>query len=143
MSAPSAEEIGQTKSAVAALETGPLKVRLTGLMAPLHDAGPNGTWGTSADGQAWTVLAKASEAGMADGYRARITEQLSRLACRAQFAGGAVATGIARRAAGSGFKGDAAAVYDRLRASDCPASSAIPAGMMRTLAVAADAARGL
>jgi uncharacterized protein YjbI with pentapeptide repeats len=143
MNAPSEEEIGQTKSAVAALDTGPLKVRLTSLMAPLHDAGPNVTWGGSADGQAWTGLAKTSEAAMVDGYRARITEQLVRLACRARFAGGAVATGIARRAAGAGFKGDAAGVYDRLKAADCPASTTIPPGALRELAAAADAARGL
>ena len=80
---------------------------------------------------------------MADGYRARITEQLVRLACRARFAGGAVATGIARRAAGGGFKGDAAGVYDRLKAADCPASTTIPPGALRELAAAADAARGL
>src|SRR6185295_13037972 len=58
MNAPSAEDIGQAKSVVAALDMGPIKVRLTSLMAPLHDAGANGTWGASADGQAWTTLAK-------------------------------------------------------------------------------------
>jgi hypothetical protein len=141
MNAPSAEDIGQTKLAVAALETGPLKVRLTSLMIPLHDAGPNGVWAASADGQAWTSLAKGSEAAMADGYRVRLTEELARLACRAPFAGGAVATGIARRAVAAGFKGDSGMLYDRLKAPDCVAAQAVSAAVLRELAAAAEAAR--
>ena len=142
MNPPSEEEIGLTKSAVAAIDTGPLKVRLTSLMGPLPDGAPNNAWAASPDGQAWSGLAKTSEAAMADGYRARITEELGRLACRARFSSGAVATGIARRAAGIGFKGDPAALYDRLKAADCAGSAAMPRQALRDLASAADTARG-
>jgi hypothetical protein len=79
---------------------------------------------------------------IADGFRTRLTESLVRLMCRPRFAGGAVAAGIARRAMADGFKGDMPVIHDRLRAADCPASSAVGARLLRELAIAADAARG-
>jgi uncharacterized protein YjbI with pentapeptide repeats len=142
VSPPSEEDMARMKSAVEGLEAGPAKVRLAGLMAPLSDAGPNGTSSGSPEALAWNSLARVSEAGMADGYRARITEQLARLICRARFGDGAVAAGIARRAGAPGFKGDAAALYDRVKGPDCPASATIPPQTIRDLAAAADAGRG-
>ena len=120
VSPPSEEDMARMKSAVEGLEAGPAKVRLAGLMAPLNDAGPNGTWSGSPEALAWNSLARVSEAGMADGYRARLTEQLARLICRARFGDGAVAAGIARRAGAPGFKGDAAALYDRVKGAGLP-----------------------
>jgi uncharacterized protein YjbI with pentapeptide repeats len=142
VSPPSDEDMARMKSAVEGLEAGPAKVRLAGLMAPLNDAGPNGTWSGSPEALAWNSLARVSEAGMADGYRARLTEQLARLICRARFGDGAVAAGIVRRAGAPGFRGDAAALYDRVKGADCPASATIPPQILRDLATAADAARG-
>jgi uncharacterized protein YjbI with pentapeptide repeats len=142
VSPPSEEDMARMKSAVEGLEAGPAKVRLAGLMAPLNDAGPNGTWSGSPEALAWNSLARVSEAGMADGYRARLTEQLARLVCRPRFGDGAVAAGIARRAGSPGFKGDAAALYDRVRGADCPASATIPPQIIRDLAAAVDSARG-
>ena len=142
VSPPSDEDMARMKSAVEGLEAGPAKVRFAGLMAPLNDAGPNGTWSGSPEALAWNSLARVSEAGMAEGYRARLTEQLARLICGARFGDGAVAAGIARRAGAPGFKGDAAALYDRVKGADCPASATIPPPILRDLATAADAARG-
>jgi len=96
-----------------------------GEQAPGTPDQPGADWGGSADGQAWSALLRVSEAAMADGYRARLTEQLGRLACRARFADGAVAMGVARRAAGQGFKGEPGPLYERLKAADCPASRTI------------------
>ncbi|MBX9590611.1 MAG: pentapeptide repeat-containing protein [Hyphomonadaceae bacterium] len=142
MRPPTDEDVGVMKSTVAGLDAGPLKVRLTSLMAPLSDAAPNATWAASPEGQAWAGLARTSEAAMADGYRARLTEQLARLACRARFGNGAVAAGVIRRAVGPGFKGDPVILYERLKAADCLASASLPPRSLRDLAVAADAVRG-
>ena len=60
-------------------------------------------------------------------YKQILSEQLSKLACRAAFANGAVAMGVAKRAMRPTFKGDLSAIYQRLRGGDCPASRAIPA----------------
>jgi uncharacterized protein YjbI with pentapeptide repeats len=142
VSPPSEEDMARMRSVVEGLEAGPAKVRLAGLMAPPNDAGPNSAWSGSPEALAWNSLARVSEAGMADGYRARITEQLARLICRPRFGDGAVAAGIARRAGEPGFKGDAAALYDRVKGADCPASATISPQIIRDLAAAADAARG-
>ena len=141
ISPPSEDDMARMRSVVEGLESGPAKVRLAGLMAPLSDAGPNGTWSGSSDALAWSSLAKSGETTLADGYRARMTEQLARLACRQRFGDGAVAAGIARRAVAQGFKGDVSALYDRLKAPDCPASVSMPADALRDLAAAADASR--
>jgi uncharacterized protein YjbI with pentapeptide repeats len=138
--APSEEEMGHTRSAVAALDPGPLKVRLANLMAPMNDAGPNSGWASSPEGQAWASLAKAGDPATAEGYRARLTEQLARLACRTRTAGG-VARGIARRALSAGFKGDVALLYERLRAPDCGVSATLPPRTLADLATAAEAAK--
>ena len=142
ISPPSDEDMAKMRSIVDGLEAGPAKVRLAGLMAPLNDAGPNGTWSGSPEALAWNSLVRVSEAGIAEGYRARLTEQLARLVCRARSSDGAVAAGIVRRAGAPGFKGDAAALYDRIKGADCPAAATVPPQVMQDLAAAADAARG-
>jgi hypothetical protein len=139
---PSAEELATLTAALAQLESSPVKTRLSEGLAPLLDAAQNTQWASSADQQLWLGFARASEAAMAEGYRARLTDYLSRLMCRSRFASGAVATGVARRAMTQGFKGDMPALYDKLKASDCPAAASMSPRIMRDLGAAADAARG-
>jgi uncharacterized protein YjbI with pentapeptide repeats len=142
MRPPTEEDVDRMRTAVERLEAGPAKVRLAALVAPVSETPPGASWTGSPEGQAWAALVKASETAVADGYRARLTEQLGRLACRPRFSDGAVAGGLARRAAAQGFKGDPAAFYDRLRAADCPTAATLPRRALRDLAAAADAARG-
>jgi uncharacterized protein YjbI with pentapeptide repeats len=138
---PSQEDMNRMQSAVEGLDTGADKIRLAALVAPLNDAAATGAWASSPEAQAWAGLAKASEAAMAEGYRARLADHLARLACSAPSSGGAVAVGIARRAIAPGFKGDVAALYDRLKGQDCPGAAALPTGLLRDLAAVAEAAR--
>ena len=112
---PPSEDIARMKSAVEGLEAGPAKIRLAGLMAPPNDAGPNSAWSGSPEALAWNSLARVSEAGMADGYGRVLPSSSPATICRARFGNGAVAAGIARRAGEPGFKGDAAALYDRVK----------------------------
>ena len=79
---------------------------------------------------------------MAEGFRMRLSEHLARMACRARFADGAVAAGVARRAASPGFKGDPGVVAERLKAADCPASATLRPAALLELAAAAEAQRG-
>jgi len=124
------------------LEDGQLTARLGEAMARLSDGAQNGAWASSPDQQLWQALAKAAEGTGADDYRGRLTEYLARLVCRARFADGAVAAGVARRAMGPGFRGDMPALYVRLKSPECPASASMSPRLMRELAAAADAARG-
>jgi hypothetical protein len=143
MRPPSEDELAVLGVSLAHMEIGALKTRLADSLAGLIDPGQNAAWATSPEQQLWQGYAKSAEAAVAEaGYKARLTEFLGRLMCRSRFAGGAVATGVARRSVARGFKGDMPAIYDKLRGSDCPASTAMSPRLMRDLATAADGARG-
>jgi uncharacterized protein YjbI with pentapeptide repeats len=111
-------------------------------LAPLLTTDSTKPWMSAADQQSWQALGTASAAGTADNYKARLTDDLVRLACRLRWSNGSVATGVAKRALAPDFKGDLPALYDRLKADDCPAGKAVSGHLMRSLAMAADVARG-
>jgi hypothetical protein len=138
---PGKDDVEQLKAAAAAVEAQPAGERTAGLSELLRELGPDAGWSASADAQTWANLLRASEAAMAEGFRPRLAEYLARLACRARFADAAVATGVARRAARAGFKGDPGAVADRLRVADCPAAKALPPSALLDLAAAAEVAK--
>jgi hypothetical protein len=140
---PSEEDIAALQAAVASLEQGPLKAQVADRLATFADPAAVRAWATSPQQQAWALQTKANEAppGAGETYKSSLTDYLAKLACRAQFADGAVAVGIARRALGRGFKGDVPAIYQRLRASDCAASASLPAPLLRELATAAEGVR--
>jgi uncharacterized protein YjbI with pentapeptide repeats len=143
MRPPTDEELAVLGASLAPMSGGPLKPRLADAMAGLTDAGLNASWAGSSERDLWQGFAKsAGEAAAADGYKARFTEVLGRLACRPRFADGAVAAGIVHRALVPGFKGDIPVLYDKLRSPDCPASAAVSTRLMQELATAANAARG-
>jgi uncharacterized protein YjbI with pentapeptide repeats len=124
------------------LEDGQLGARLGEAMARLSDGAQNGAWSGSPEQQLWQALVKTAEGLGADDYKGRLTEYLARLACRARFADGAVAAGLARRAMAPGFKGDMPALVVRLKNAECAASGSMSPRLMRELAAAVDAARG-
>jgi uncharacterized protein YjbI with pentapeptide repeats len=139
---PAEEEWVALTASLARLEDPPLAVRLGDAIGRLSDAAQNGAWNGSPEQQLWLGLAKAADGLGADDYKGRLTDYLARLMCRARFADGAVAAGIARRAMAPAFRGDMPALYVRLKSSECAASPAMPPRLMRELAAAAEAARG-
>ena len=139
---PSEADLAALSAIMTRLDASPLKSRMSEGLSPLLDVAQNARWGSSSDQQQWFNFARGSETAMAEGYRLRLTDFLSRLMCRSRFATGAVATGVARRSMAQGFKGDMPAIYDRLKATDCPASATVGPRMMRELGAAADLARG-
>ncbi|HEU4380085.1 MAG TPA: pentapeptide repeat-containing protein [Hyphomicrobiaceae bacterium] len=139
---PSEADMAALQAVMARFDASPLKSRLSEGLAPLLDVAQNARWASSADQQQWFNYSRTSEAAMADGYRLRLTDFLSKLMCRSRYASAAVATGVARRSMAQGFKGDVPAIYDRLKATECPASTTVGPRLMRELAAAADVARG-
>lgn len=119
-----------------------VKARFAEQLGPLLDLPETAKWGASSDFTVWQGLVSAGTQTTAEIYKPRLTDTLTRLQCRARLANGAVATGIARRAQRQEFQGDLVAVYDRLRAEDCPAGKTVPAKTLKDLAAAADIARG-
>lgn len=137
---PDEEGIVTLQTAVGSLEQGPLKARVAEALATFADPAAVRAWATSPQQQVWVLQTRAGETpGAGDTYKSSLTDYLAKLACRARFADGSVAAGIAKRAMGQGFKGDVPTIYQRLRASDCGASASLPARLMRDLASAADA----
>jgi hypothetical protein len=139
---PPPEDLAAMKTSIDGLEDSALRARLDEGLAPLMDPARSAAWATSPEQQLWQGFGASTDPAGADGYKSRLTDYLMRLMCRARFADGAVATGVARRAMASGFKGDLPAIHDKLKAADCPASSAMNPRVMRDLAIATDAARG-
>lgn len=134
-------DISALKDLIAQSTVPGLKSRLEDGLKPLIDARDGQAWASSAEATRWGQIQSASKAA-ADGFKATLTEALGKLACRAAFANGAVAIGVAKRAMRPTFKGDMSAIYLRLRSSECPASKTVPAKFLTEFGLAADIARG-
>jgi uncharacterized protein YjbI with pentapeptide repeats len=139
---PQEDELAALRVAGDALEDAADRNRLVGMLAPLLDAKLNTGWSAAPEREAWQAFARTAETTTAD-YRLRLTDQLAKLACRAREGpgNGAVATGIGRRALAEGFKGDVAALAEKLRAPVCPAAVGLSARLIRELNDAAAAPR--
>jgi uncharacterized protein YjbI with pentapeptide repeats len=111
-------------------------------LSPLTDAVAARKWLGTPDQGRWQALVTVGSTALADTYKARITDTLASLACKARWSSGHVATGIAKRAQGQQFRGDMPALSDRLRAKECPASETASRKAMRDLASAVDNVRG-
>jgi uncharacterized protein YjbI with pentapeptide repeats len=116
-------------------------------LRPAEDPGRPGSaseskaWAASAEQLGWQSLAKPRTANDAEQFKSRLTGYLMRLMCLSRWADGAVAAGIARRAMAPGFSGDLAAIHERLKSAECPASPNIGARLMHELGVAVELAR--
>ena len=134
-------DLASLKDIVARTTHPALKARLEEGLAPLIQARDGQAWASSGEAQVWATLQSSNRAG-ADGYKQALSEGLSRLACRATFANGAVATGVAKRAMRPTFKGDLSTIYNRVRSTDCPASRTLSPKFLAEFGLASDIARG-
>lgn len=124
------------------LDSPRLKAQIKDSLAPVMNLTESRKWAGSADQLKWVAMANAAGPVLTDGYKAQLTDYLGRVMCKARWSSGAVATGIAKRSLGQGFRGDMGAVYDKLRSKDCPASETVAKKTMRDLAGQVDIARG-
>jgi uncharacterized protein YjbI with pentapeptide repeats len=111
-------------------------------MAAISNTVTSRKWLGSPEQGRWQAMATASTPALTDAYKLRLTDYLGSLACKARWSSGHVATGIAKRAQGQQFRGDMPAIYDRIRAKDCPAADNIGKKALRDLASAVDYVRG-
>jgi len=130
---PTEAELAALAALLLGLDGAALQGPLGDARAALMDAPRNAGWANSGEQQQWQGLVRGSDAAL-DGYKNRLTELLGRLMCRSRMAGGALASGIARRALEPGFKGDPGAIYNKLRSADCPAGQSVTQGVLRELA---------
>jgi hypothetical protein len=119
-----------------------VRTRVTESFAPLLDPATTAAWAQSPELAAWQTLVASSSQPSTEFYKPRLTDYLVRLQCKPRWSNGSVATGIARRAQAQQFRGDLIAIYDRLKADDCPASKTVLPKTLKDLSAAADLARG-
>ncbi len=139
--APDELDLGSIKSLIDRIADAKLKVRLEEGLQPIINGRAGAGWAATPDAQRWREMQTAS-ASMGDGYKIKLTEGLTRLACRALHANGSVAVGVGKRSLGPAFKGDLPTYYARLRGGDCAASRNVPPKFLSELGSAADIARG-
>jgi uncharacterized protein YjbI with pentapeptide repeats len=124
-----------------AVESERIQGQVKDALAVLASAEAGAGWSQTADAMAWTGLA-AQPAAAVDGYKPRLTAYLADLSCKSRWSNGSVASGVAKRAIGFGYRGDMADLYDRLRSDACPASKTMSRRALRALANAVDQQRG-
>ena len=140
LSPPPESEITELSAMIDGLRSPQLKQHLNEQLQPVLDAGERRTWETSAERQQWHRLTLANGSHGLD-YPLLLTEHLLRFMCHSRWANGAVATGVAKRAQAPLFRGDIAAIHDRLKSKDCPASQTVAKKPVRELTVAVDSMR--
>ncbi|KWT69404.1 hypothetical protein APY04_1487 [Hyphomicrobium sulfonivorans] len=137
--APSDADLAALKAGLQAISGSDAGVRAKELWAQI--SGGSVRWSGTVDHQRWQSWVGATPVPPALTYREDLTTYLLKLMCSTRWSDGAVASGIARRAASPQFRGDAVLVYDRLRGNSCPASAHAAPGAMKVLSVAAENAR--
>jgi len=96
-------------------------------------------WTTSPDYAAWQSLSAAPHAGDVD-FRDQLTVFLEGLICKARWANGSVAHGIAQRSKSNRFAGDMPAILLRLQSKDpqCLGAGKVNGGILQELAALVD-----
>lgn len=134
--------VGMLASQTAKVEDPRQRHDLIEALRPISAIDESRSWAASQEHQRWQGLISAAQAPLSDGYKGRITEFLGSTACSRKWSSGAVATGVARRALGQGFRGDVVVLNDKLRSDTCPAAKTMQSKILRDLTSFADLARG-
>lgn len=135
-----ADEQAAFAGAVEALPAGNLKTLAAEALKPVLTPATMTSWNASPDYQTWTTLiATARLAG--DTYGQQLTDYLVAGMCLVKWTAGAFATGVALRAQTPDFRGNTAAVLDRLKAPDCAGQDAVSRTVLQSLASQVEQAR--
>lgn len=137
---PAEDEITGLLAMIDRLPESGIKDRIGDSLQQVTDAGERRRWETSPERQQWHLLTLANTSRQPE-YSMELTEYLLRLMCHSRWSNGAVATGVAKRAQAPQFRGDIAAIHDRLKSKDCPASQTVAKKPVRELTVAVDSLR--
>ncbi|MEO1205649.1 MAG: pentapeptide repeat-containing protein [Pseudomonadota bacterium] len=163
--APSDEELAALKGAISQLRSRRIGDQvLMSLSDVLGEDATDAGWSGSEDKQRWEAMSALGPGpqrrrfasvglsgtgggdGNADGvpepqlagYSADLTAYLTKLMCRARWADGSVAAGVALRARGPMFRGDLKQIYESLTNEDCPAGRFLPADELLEMSTAVD-----
>lgn len=142
LAAPGAADIEAMQRRIQAIRQPRVRDLVNDGLARVMDPAANERWSGSPDAQRWSALvAQAAVSSALPEYATQLTQQLALLMCRPRFSQGSVATGVARRAQASTFRGDMLSLYDRMREPSCAAGQAVAPKVLRDLTTAVDVAR--
>ncbi len=157
------EDLTDLKALLKALGDGPLGKRIAEALKPLMTKGTKRAWIGSDDAIQWQsmlgriavssaptpvpvanpiadreadALPIETTGATTQSYKIKLTGYLTTLMCRPQWADGAIATGVARRAQGQKFQGDLVAIYHKLLSESCPASKSVSPELIQELSTA-------
>ena len=109
---------------------------------PLFNVVESGRWSKASEHQIWQSYITIAQSAPQDTYAKDLTDHLTSLMCKARFANGSVAAGVARRAQGAMFRGSLVGIYDRLRGRDCAPAAGLSPRLIQRLSAAIDSAAG-
>lgn len=135
---PTESDVSRLQAMLEKIENKTVRGQVRDALAALLDPSESAKWNGSTGQAGWQALASSATTSP---DKARLTDALMTLMCKARWSNGSVATGIARRAQSPQFRGDLVAIYDRLKSTDCPASGSVLSKVQKSLATAADIAR--
>lgn len=121
------------------IENPRLRTRVADAIAPVvrrDDA--TAPWKEGEEARVWSVISRAPAMDPAGDAAPRLTSYLGDLGCNPRWSNGSVATGIAKRAMGLAFRGDAHAIYTRFRQGACPAGGLIAERVLKRLGALVD-----
>lgn len=133
------ENTKSIRSAIERIDDDRTKRQVAEAVDPLFNAAETARWGAGPGRRTWAAYVIATQAVSQDTYAKDLTDHLVAMMCRARYANGSVATGIAQRAQGAMFRGSLPAIYERLRGRDCPAAAALSPRLIQRLAAANEA----
>ena len=136
------EDADQIARTLAAMKGTSLQVRMREALAAISDPVTSQSWAGQSDARKWQSMALASASVVTGaGYKTSLTDHLAQMSCKPRWSNGAVATGIVKRAQGQNFRGDMAAIYDRIKSRECAASETVAKKPLKELASQVDIAR--
>lgn len=137
-----ASDVASLKQMIDKISSERLRTRLGERLAGVMDLASTRRWATSPEHQRWQALLAQSRPLLAEGYGRELTDVLVGLMCRPRAQAGALATGIARRAVGSQFRGSLPVVYDKMREEACAGGKTVPRRLAQQLSSTIDLAKG-
>lgn len=128
---------------IRSIDNAQLRRNVRDSLAKLFEVKQSASWQASNNAQIWMSLQTIERPGIISSYSTELTDHLVRLACRSQWANGAVADGVARRALASRFEGSMPELYARLvKNSACTGGMALDSDMKLSLQNAVESESG-
>jgi uncharacterized protein YjbI with pentapeptide repeats len=114
------------------------KVEANAALARLIGGDRLANWAGGEEQKSWGQLASRAERKDGDPYCTDLTRLLLSEMCKDRFRNAEVATGVAKRAKSTSFRGNAEAIYGRMSAAECVSAKLVRPSILRDLASAID-----